>query len=206
MRIVCISDTHMYHNSINIPEGDILICAGDHLGKSGAFEDIEDFNEFLGTQKHKYKIVIAGNHDFAYQDYNDEAIALLTNGIYLEDSLIEIEGLRIYGSPWQPYFYGWAFNLHRGIELKEKWEMIPNNIDILITHTPPYGILDQVQGESFGCEDLLEELDRISPKIHIFGHIHQGYGVLKKDKTTYINASICNGYRQPKNKPIIINI
>jgi len=88
-----------------------------------------------------------------------------------------IEGVKFYGSPWQPRFFDWAFNLDRGEEIKKKWDLIPMDTDVLITHGPPYGILDLThEGEKVGCEELMKAVLRVQPKIHIFGHIHEAYG------------------------------
>src|SRR5690606_11518487 len=135
---------------------------------------------------HKRKIFVAGNHDWLFEKDDDRARGLLDPGIsYLQDSSTEIDGLKIYGSPWQPRFFDWAFNLNRGREMAEKWAMIPDEIDILITHGRPHGILDLVprQGwnENTGCEELRKRVEQLSHlgrlKLHVFGHIHCGYGV-----------------------------
>lgn len=204
MRFVCISDTHTLHDNITIPDGDVLIHAGDftHIGE---LNDIKRFNEFLGRMPHKYKIVIAGNHDFSFQNSPEEARALLTNCIYLEDSEITIENIRIYGTPWHPAFDNWAFGLPRGQVLKEKWDLIPQGIDILITHSPPSGILDKGFYGSWGCDDLTAAVQLIKPKYHIFGHTHLGYGTTTIEGITFINASICDGNENPINAPIVFD-
>jgi Icc-related predicted phosphoesterase len=109
----------------------------------GEKDCIKDFDDWLGTLPHKHKIVICGNHDLCFEDNPKEARKLMKNAHYLEDETIEIEGLKFYGSPWQPEFHNWAFNLNRGEEIKKKWDLIPNDTDVLITHGPPYGILDK---------------------------------------------------------------
>jgi Icc-related predicted phosphoesterase len=195
MRIVCISDTHNLHNQLEVPDGDILIHAGD-ISAIGEREDIINFNLWLGQLPHKYKIVIAGNHDFYFENEPIEAKELLSNAIYLNDSGVEIEGLkratfRIWGSPISPEFHDWAFNRKRGQEIRNHWEKIPENTDILITHCPPFGILDKTNdGKNEGCKDLLEIVSQIKPRLHIFGHIHEAYGQTKNGETFFINASI----------------
>jgi len=123
-----------------------------------------------------------------------EVRSMLTNCKYLQDQELNVLGFRIYGSPWQPEFYSWAFNLNRGDEIRAKWKAIPEGIDILITHGPPLGHGDEcVIGDRAGCYDLLQEIEmRIKPKVHVFGHIHEGYGVTTNDVTMFINASTCN--------------
>ena len=156
MRIVCISDTHKLHYEIKypVPDGDVFIHAGDFTNV-GELSDVIDFNGWLKSLPHQHKIVIAGNHDLCFESSPAKAIPLLEDCIYLQASSVVIEGKLFYGSPWQPRFRDWAFNLDRGEDLAEKWALIPTNTDILITHCPPSGILDRSQsGESLGCSDL----------------------------------------------------
>jgi hypothetical protein len=131
----------------------------------------------------------------------------LKNAIYLQDSGVDIDGIKFWGSPWQPEFYNWAFNLPRGPELARVWAQIPNDTDVLITHGPPYGVLDEIyHGKRVGCQDLSDALERVKPKVHVFGHIHEGYGVLEQNGTTYVNASLCNQYYQLVHSPIVIDV
>lgn len=205
MKLVAISDTHNKHCELKVPSGDILIHAGD-FSRKGSLEDLADFNQWLGELPHKYKILIAGNHDFCFQNHAKEARSLLTNAIYLEDSCEIIEGIKIYGSPWQPWFFNWAFNLKRGQEIAAKWALIPEDTKVVITHGPPYGILDKTKtGVIVGCEELLKKIEFIQPKYHIFGHIHEGYGVQIQGKTTFINASSCDASYRLINPPIVVD-
>lgn len=202
LKVVCWSDTHNHHQQIKVPDGDILIHAGD-LTSRGTLDSITRFNEHLATLPHRHKVVIAGNHDFGFERQPEAARALITNAIYLEDEEVELEGIRIYGSPWQPWFYNWAFNLQRGEEIRAKWDLIPEGIDILVTHGPPYGYLDRTDsGEAVGCQDLLEVVNKIRPKYHIFGHIHEAYGTDSNGVTTFINASSCTLQYKPTQPPI----
>jgi Icc-related predicted phosphoesterase len=115
-----------------------------------------------------------------------------------------IDGTKFYGSPWQPWFYDWAFNLQRCPEIRSKWELIPEGIDILITHGPPYGIEDlTARGDKAGCHDLLEVVEKIKPRVHIFGHIHEGYGINAIDGTTFINANSYNHNYRRLNPPVV---
>ncbi|HEV3440701.1 MAG TPA: metallophosphatase domain-containing protein [Gemmata sp.] len=189
MKIVCISDTHAQHHLIEVPDGDILIHAGD-ITRHGSLDDVESFNRWLGTLPHRHKVVICGNHDFCFQNQPTEARARITNAIYLEDSGCEIEGLTFYGSPWQPWFGGWAFNLARGEALAAKWAYIPVGVDVLITHGPPEGILDKtMRGDFVGCRDLLSRVLEVKPRLHVFGHIHEAAGQLTIEDTIFVNAS-----------------
>jgi Icc-related predicted phosphoesterase len=205
-RIVALSDTHNRHHRLSIPDGDILIHAGD-ITDMGELSDVRSFNKWLGTLPHQHKLVIAGNHDFCFEDQPETAEALLTNCTYLFDEAITLRGLTFYGSPWQPWFYNWAFNLRRGPEIRAKWDLIPNSVDVLITHGPPVGCLDRTfRGEQVGCADLLEAVRRIGPTYHIFGHIHEAYGRLSDSHTEYINASTCTLQYEPLNPPVVIDL
>ena len=189
MKIVCISDTHARHHLSTVPDGDILVHAGD-LTSHGDLEDVESFDRWLGTLPHRHKVVICGNHDFCFQNQADRARARITNAIYLEDTGCEIEGLTFYGSPWQPWYGGWAFNLPRGEALAEKWAMIPDRLDILITHGPPEGILDTTnRGDRAGCRDLLLRVWEVKPRLHVFGHIHEAAGRVEIEEMICVNAS-----------------
>lgn len=173
MRIVCISDTHGKHRSMKIPDGDVLIHAGD-LTPRGHEKDIKDVNEWLGTLPHKHKIMIAGNHDFQFEINPVNARSWITNAHYLCDESLTLDGVKFYGSPWQPRFFDWAFNKDRGAPLKAIWDKIPLDTDVLITHGPPHGILDLTFDKiKAGCEELLLAVQRIKPKVHVFGHIHE---------------------------------
>lgn len=210
-RIVCISDTHNLHEQINIPDGDVLIHAGDATIR-GTEPEVENFLRWFAKLPHQHKIFVAGNHDWLYETNNRFARILTANfGIkYLQDSSIEIEKLKIYGSPWQPRFFDWAFNLNRGAELAEKWELIPEDTDVLITHGPPNGILDEVPRlysiENTGCEELRKRVEIVRPKLHIFGHIHCGYGQIEDFGVKFINAANCDEEYNATNAPVVVDL
>ena len=188
MRIVCISDTHGYHESTTVPDGDILVHAGD-ICRHGSLADVEGFNRWLGTLPHRHKVVICGNHDECFQETPAEARARLTNALYLEDSGCEIEGLTFYGSPWTPLFGGWAFMLSEP-KLAEKWSQIPAGLDVLITHGPPHDILDRTgRDEAAGSLSLFHRVFEVKPRLHVFGHIHEAAGRSEYDGTIFLNAS-----------------
>jgi len=199
---VAVSDTHGMYEQVDVPNADVYIHAGD-ITRSGKLSEIKHFNNYLSTLPHKHKIIIAGNHDWGFERSPDEARNLITNGTYLEDESVTINGFKFYGSPWQPWFLNWAFNLHRGKNISSKWDLIENDTDVLITHGPAFGILDRVlRGESVGCSDLLDTINKIKPKYHICGHIHEAYGTDEVDNTRFINASSCTIRYEPTNKPI----
>ena len=205
MRIVCISDTHGFHDRIHVPDGDLLLVAGDVCLRGGLAELVR-FHDWLAALPHHHKVLIAGNHDFCFERLPAQARAVITQAHYLEDSEVLIEGLRIYGSPWQPRFFDWAFNLDRGPRLREKWEMIPEGIDILITHGPPAGILDRCSdGREVGCRDLRERVALVRPRLHLFGHIHEAYGRVDAEGITSLNACCCNLDYKPVQAPLTVD-
>jgi Icc-related predicted phosphoesterase len=210
MRLVILSDTHGLHGAVTVPAGDVLIHAGDMTGR-GTVEDLERFLAWFGALPHRDKVLIAGNHDWVFERQPAVARELIPNGItYLHDSGVSIHGIRFWGSPWQPWFLDWAFNLKRGAEIAAKWALIPDNVQVLITHGPPHGILDEVvipQGTHQGCEALRERLLALPQlRLHAFGHIHEGYGSREEDGRSYVNASICDVHYAPINAPVVVDI
>lgn len=217
MIITFISDTHNKHKQVpELPGGDLLIHSGDSTSRGYAGE-IESFCKWFDSiPNYKHKIFIAGNHDWGFQnnrDRIDDILAKYPDITYLQDSFCVYvneegtESAKIYGSPWQPEFHNWAFNLPRnGESLKAKWEIIPDDTDILVTHGPPYDILDKAYGNPMplGCELLAAAAAKKKPKIHVFGHIHGGYGYKYVDGTNYINAAVLNDNYEMVNKPVTI--
>jgi len=210
-KITFISDTHTKHKHLtnDLPGGDILIHCGD-ISSRGYKNEIENFLGWFDNIKgYEYKIFIAGNHDFGFQDNPKECFELLKNYpsiTYLQDNSIIIDGIKIYGSPWQPRFHNWAFNVNRGWDIAQKWEKIPMDTDILITHGPLLGILDITNiSERVGCEDLYKKVMEIKPKVHAFGHIHSSYGMKEMDGMTFINASNLGEDYLYQNDPITLD-
>ena len=215
-KIVVISDTHGQHLGMQIPDGDILIHCGDFCSH-GRYIDALRFVNWFGTHPHKHKIFIAGNHDLYFEQGNlsdiDSFLRMMPAGVhYLQDSGIELEGLKFWGSPVQPTFFNWAFNRDRGERIKKHWDLIPQGTDVLITHGPPYKICDTAPAgnglyKSVGCADLLNATLKIQPKLHLFGHIHFSGGTnLVTPKTIFANASICDEEYLVNNKPLVINV
>lgn len=208
MRVVCISDTHERHRQLVVPAGDLLVCAGDVTGR-GHPDALRDVVAWLAELPHHHRVLIAGNHDFCFEREAALCRAILrdTGIIYLEDAGVEIEGLHVWGSPWQPEFMDWAFNLPRGPLLAERWALIPDQTDILVTHGPPFGILDRTpRGTRAGCDDLLAALPRIRPRLHVFGHIHDSYGTVTRAGTIHVNACACDERYRPVNAPIVVDL
>jgi len=213
-KIVCISDTHGFHHDLKIPDGDILIHAGD-LSMMGELNVLMDLNDWFAKQNHDYKIVIAGNHDYSLGEDQMLGFKIFTNAIYLQNSSVEIEGMKIYGNPYTPWSFGlhkhFAFGVDR-MDSKGVWRGIPSNADVVVTHCPPLGILDKVAETGFnpnehvGSATLLKKIREIKPKLNIFGHIHEGYGITKEGEITFINCSVVNEAYNLINKPIVFNL
>jgi len=211
-KITFLSDTHTRQGRIpkeDLPGGDILIHAGDLMNSGYNKNDIFDFLYWYDSiPGYTTKIFIAGNHDRMFENHPEEVKQWLSgfpNINYLQDQAITVDGIKIYGSPWQPAFYSWAFNLQRNsLQLSGKWEAIPGDTDILITHGPAYGFVDTVVGrfwDNLGCNLLAERIEVIKPKIHVCGHIHSGYGHEFENGTHYINASVLDEQYEYTQKP-----
>ena len=215
MRITLISDTHTKHRNItpDLPGGDLLIHAGDIMNSGYDENDIWEFLQWFENQdQYKSQVFIAGNHDRLFENNFDKVKNILIEYPYIsylwDNALTYVneeanESCKLYGSPWQPEFYHWAFNLPRnGEDLREKWFWIPKDTDILVTHGPPFGHCDEAPyGGHVGCELLRERVDEFPPKIHVFGHIHAGYGYKFHNGTHFFNASVLNERYNYENKP-----
>lgn len=205
MKIVCISDTHNQQHRLSVPDGDLLIHAGD-LSIYGTVEEINSALKWLAQLPHKHKIVVAGNHDFAFEHKSFGLV--IPDGItYLENSTTEVAGFKVWGSPVCPPFYKWAFMwpLHQRQEL---YESIPDGIDIVISHSPVMGILDYAnRGCHAGCPALMHELrTRVRPRLCVSGHIHEDAGLCEVDGTLYVNASMLNKQYDIANQARVIEL
>jgi Icc-related predicted phosphoesterase len=205
MRIVCIADTHELHREVELPAGDMLIHAGDFTLMGKRRSQIRDFNKWLGEQPHRYKIVIPGNHEFVLEEPQERQT--VTNATLLVDSGIEIEGLRIWGSPVTP-LYGGAFAILKAEDRKRHWSRVPQRTDILITHGPPLGILDQPAGTEHqdGCPELLEAVLRVKPRLHVFGHVHGVHGMTARNDTIFVNAALFQEAGRLDTPPILLDL
>ena len=209
MKIVAISDTHYKHLEVRVPDGDVLVVAGDFMHR-GDIEDIPPFREWLIAMPHDKIIVIAGNHDWAFENDPSRSKHLLCSSFsrrvtYLQDEAYTYEGVKFYGTPWQPDFFNWAFNLPRGEELKAKWDLIPDDTNVLITHGPPAGIMDSnMHDPRFGCEELLKRVMEIKPDVHIFGHAHAAHGYVARDGIKFYNVAVCDEAYNPVHFPTVI--
>lgn len=192
MKLILLSDTHGKHEEIEVPIGDVLIFAGDCMTSGLREYELNSFSEWFNALPHKHKVLIAGNHDWLFQRRPEIIKGRFPNCHYLLDSEVNIGGLTIWGSPYQPEFCNWAFNLPRGPALKAHWDLIPGNVDVLVTHGPPRGILDYAKKgwKNLGDDDLMDAVNRTKPKLHVFGHIHGGAGVEQTKDTVFVNASV----------------
>lgn len=233
LRFVCVSDTHGRHREIgDIPPGDVLIHAGDFTN-TGEPEQVQDLVDWLSELPHRFKVVIAGNHDITFDEkyylergaarFHNEREALdprsvrriLTESahvVYLEDQELDVplgdSYIKLWGSPYQPAFCDWAFNLERGELMRVKASEIPTETDVLVTHGPPLGHGDMTSCNGrVGCEHTLIEVEaRVKPSVHIFGHIHSGYGLSTNQTTAFVNASTCTSEYEPTNPPIVFDL
>lgn len=208
LKFVAISDTHCRHRSLKLPKGDVILHAGDICYRSSR-EEVMDFLDWFGRLPYMHKVFIAGNHDFFFEKTKPSLIkTLLPNNVhYLKDDSICFNGIKIWGSPYTPLFYRWAFNKKRGEPLARHWKNIPENTDILLTHGPVYGILDAVvNDQQVGDRDLLNRVMAVKPKVHVCGHIHESYGIARRHSVKFINASVLNEAYELVNKPIVFDL
>lgn len=213
MKIVCISDTHGMHHNIQVPDGHVLLHAGD-MSSRGLPDELVSFAEWMSKLDHEHKLVVCGNHELLVDGRCDLMTKFLAGyGIqFIHQKLITIDGFSIYGESRTPEFFDWGWMYKRGSEAKAIWDELPMSIDLLLCHGPPLGfgdkcpdIRDRTKMVKVGCEHQLEALNRVKPKYVVCGHIHESYGVYKTVWGHVINASICNGKYEPINRPIVID-
>lgn len=211
-KVVFFSDTHCYHESVTVPECDILCFAGD-FSSTGKPNEVLSFLNWFSVQPAEHLVFIAGNHDITFESspkFKERILGMepYKNIHYLETSGITLCGLNIWGAPYTPEFGNWAF-MPTKKELQQIWAKIPENTDVLLTHGPPYGILDTVSftGEHAGCLDLLDAVLKIRPALHCYGHIHQQpQQIIESNETKFCNVAICDDRYNPTGKPVVIEI
>lgn len=208
LKFVAISDTHSRHRLLKLPKGDVILHAGD-ISYRGKKSEVEDFLQWFSSLDYKYKIFTGGNHDFFLEKADPAELAAMipANVIYLCNNEVIIDDIRIWGSPITPWFFNWAFNEKRGTPISKYWKMIPAGTDIVMTHGPVYGILDTViNGRNVGCQDLYNRIFQVMPKVHLCGHIHEGYGWVKRMGIRFINASLQNEMYEMVNLPVVFEL
>lgn len=212
VRICCISDTHEQHEAVVIPPCDVLVHAGD-LSYMGEHKPIARANEWFGRLKRagtvKEVVCIAGNHDWGFQKNPSFFRAIMTNCVFLQDEPAEVMGLRFYGSPRTPFFCSWAFNEARGTQIARWWKKIPEDVQVLVTHGPPMGVLDTLEdGEHVGCEELKKRVDELKDlRLHAFGHIHSANAKLMDPAgRIFVNAAVCDEEYKPTQQPHVVDL
>jgi Icc-related predicted phosphoesterase len=207
MRIVVVSDTHTRHEELGIVTADVLIHCGDGCnGFRRDPADVEQLDDWFSRQRVNLVLAIGGNHDFEIERRSRTELPVFSHALYLEDHVHNYRGCTFYGAPWVPELSDWAF-FQDGKGMREKWASIPSGIDVLITHTAPYGILDQNRhGFSLGCHDLLDRLPVIRPRLHVFGHNHASFGAAQIGPTLHVNASMVNSRYAISHKPVEIEL
>lgn len=219
IKVCCISDTHLNHSQLKIPECDLLIHSGD-FSYVGKMIDVIEVNQWLGTLKEKgiikEAVLICGNHDFIGQQNPSWTKVTFTNCHYLDEESIELFGFKIFGSPWVPKFGRWAFMADRGEAMARHWAKIPEDTEILVTHGPPHSILDidtemiyslPLGPEHLGCEELKQKVDTLKNlKLHVFGHIHSSSDEKNYNGIRFVNASVLNESYKVVYPPRVIHL
>lgn len=215
MKALVISDTHGLHKRweelFPIPNDIDLIIHGGDLTNVGTIKNFEEFLGWFNGLPVEHKVMIAGNHDLGLDNHNRYLILEMINETdihYLEDSGVEIEGIKFWGSPVTPPFMDWGF-MREPNRIVKHWEAIPDDSDVIITHCPARGILDYVSYRnkgSVGCPHLLDTIHTIKPKYHISGHIHEMYGINEVEGVKHVGASILDNRYHPARAGHIIEL
>lgn len=202
MNITIISDTHSQHAELGRLSGEVLIHCGDMLNMfDQSHDDFDAVDQWFGQQDFDLILCTGGNHDFELQKRSLYVDNPFRNAIYLEGRSHEYQGIKFFGAPWVPDLYGQAFYMDYG-DLEEKWSHIPGDVDVLITHTPPAGVLDvSSRGLELGCPHLTAAIERAQPRLHCFGHVHASSGIASQNGTTFINAAIVNSHYEVTRSP-----
>lgn len=220
MRVVAVSDTHDRHEQVTVPDGDVLIHAGDFTD-DGSRSSVAAFNDWLGTLPHDHKIVVAGNHEHVLDTAENgaDAAVLLDNAHYLHDASVVIDGVTFWGSPWirrpwPAFLRSTAFAHPDEQALRSKQTSVPEDTDVLVTHGPPRGIGDHhtFLFANAGSQALRDAIRRVSPQYHVFGHVHERYGRYHCDGTTFLNAAVSTvpliggPFNRIGNEPIVFRV
>jgi predicted phosphodiesterase len=207
LKIALLSDTHELHRSADVPACDLLIHAGDWTFFSRRLDQIEDFNEWLGEQHAPLgRILCPGNHE-TYLERDPSLKSLTSNGKVLISEPYDIHGLKLFATSVVPLL-GTGFGIASAEERSRIYAQIPIETDVLISHGPPYGILDCAPGDSThqGCRELLKAVRRIRPKLHVFGHVHTGFGLYETEHTLFVNAALLGPHGDIENRPVMLSM
>lgn len=206
MKIICIGDTHNKHQQLLIPPGDVIIHTGDFT-EAGTREETMDFLNWFSGLPHPNKILVAGNHDFFLEKHSDLLDKIIPSNIhYLMDSGVTINNVNFWGAPYTHGNGTWAFNISSSNEILKHWNLIPSNTHYLITHSPPFRVLDELDNKRhIGCEQLLQRVRFLKIPFHIFGHNHNDYGIERSQNTVFVNAASLDQRYRPINAPQIIH-
>lgn len=211
-RFVCISDTHGDHARLVLPAGDVLVHAGD-VTAHGTELDLLRFLEWFGSRDFAHKLFVAGNHDRFLESHPERAARLAREAgvTWLDDSGCEVAGLAVWGSPITPRFLDWSFMRDPGVDIERHWALIPPGTDLLVTHGPPFGILDEVEREGgvrerTGCPSLLARIGELRPPLHVFGHIHEAHGRAERGGVTHLNVSTMDKAYRITNAPVVLEL
>jgi Icc-related predicted phosphoesterase len=206
LRLAILSDTHQWHREIGVPDAEILIHAGDFTMFSSSQASIVDFNNWLGELPHRHKIVVPGNHEF-FLAKDISKRSMLSNAVVLINESVEIDGLRIWGSPVTP-LSGGAFGLSSADDRRRLYAGISKGTDVMVTHGPPYSILDSAPGSTHhsGCLELLDAVLRVRPRLHVFGHIHGAHGIVHIGQTTFVNGAMIGADGDLETSPIVLQM
>jgi Icc-related predicted phosphoesterase len=214
MKIVALSDTHCKYRRLKIPSCDLLLSVGDY-SFHGELDVVRDFHSWLNEQEAGHIISVQGNHETGVQKNFEQskaaAVEVCPAVHFIEEGLVEIEGVKIWCSAWSPFFHNWAYNARRGPEIAEHWAKIPEDVDILATHGPAFEILDEVERhpwaviEHVGCRDLLNRINVVKPDLHFCGHIHGAHGYKRVNGVDHYNVAICDEEYVPNNPITVVD-
>ena len=206
-KFLCLSDTHNQHDKVKMEHADVILHAGDYCN-SGGIGETKAFLEWFSKQDSTHKILIDGNHCGLSEEQPalfKELLKEYPNITYLKDEMVTINNIKIWGRPVTPEFYDWWHMAPRGgVKMMSTLSVIPSNIDVLVTHGPPMSVLDKdPNGVHVGCVDLMHELDRIRPKVCVFGHLHNNPGTIDLRDTKFINCAVVNNEHKVIFSPVI---